>query len=276
MYNAAHHANEWITAVILARFAEDCAREVLPAWESWVDGNQPGEARNPGVPEMQSPWYEQVTLHMVPMVNPDGVDMVAGGRRATYTEAHNCGANVCGDNNMHDSGKKSMHMHDDWKANACGVDLNSNYPAGWDLAKTHKYARGYTAPGPRDYVGPYPLSEPESLAMAAYTKLINPAMTLSLHTQGEVIYWRYRDYMPSGAAELAKLLSAASGYELADVPDESSHGGYRDWFIEEFNRPGFTIECGLGENPLPISDFDGIYRRVRPLMMEALCYDIIE
>jgi len=232
IYNASHHGNEWITSVILTRFAEDIAREIHPAWQSWVKGKEP--AGGPG-----SPWYERVTLHMVPMVNPDGVDIAINGNPA-------------------------------WKANACGVDLNSNYPAGWEKAKAHKYARGYTAPGPRDYVGPHPLSEPESLAMAAYTKAKNCALTLSLHTQGEVIYWRYRDYMPPGAAELAAKLAKASGYELDDVPGESSHGGYRDWFIESFNRPGYTIECGYGESPLPVSDFTGIYQRVKPLMMVPL------
>jgi len=237
MYNASHHANEWITSVILTRFAEDIAREINPAWQNWVGGKEPDGGPN-------SPWYERFTLHMVPMVNPDGVDIVTNG----YNDA--------------------------WKANACGVDLNSNYPAGWELARAHKYARGYTSPGPRDYVGPYPLSEPESLAMAAYTKATDCALTLSLHTQGEEIYWRYRDYMPSGAAELAVRLSNASGYKLEDVPDESSHGGYRDWFIESFNRPGYTIECGLGESPLPISDFNGIYKRVYPLMMEPLAGDL--
>jgi len=234
MYNAAHHANEWITAVILTKFAEDCAREANPAWQSWAGGREPAFGPH-------SPWYERTTLHMIPMVNPDGVDLAIDGTL-------------------------------NWKANICGVDLNSNYPAGWELAREYKYARGYTQPGARDYVGPHPLSEPESMAMAAYTTLVDPALTLSLHTQGEVIYWRYRDYMPPGAQEIAQRLSLVSNYELEDVPDESSHGGYRDWFIESFNRPGFTIECGLGESPLPISDFDGIYARVSRLMAEPLSF----
>ena len=233
MYNASHHANEWITSVILTRFAEDIAREIQPAWENYTGGKEPIASPN-------SPWYERITLHLVPMVNPDGVDIVVSGGNPA------------------------------WKANARGVDLNSNYPAGWDLARTHKYTRGYTTPGPRDYVGPHPLSEPESMAMAAYTMSTNCMLTLSLHTQGEEIYWRYRHYMPPGAAELAAQLSEASGYILEDVPSESSHAGYRDWFIESFNRPGYTIECGLGESPLPISDFNGIYEKVRPLMMVPL------
>jgi len=228
MYNAAHHANEWITAVILARFAEEMAQEVESEWH------------NPH----KSQWHQRATLHMIPMVNPDGVDMVISGL-APKT----------------------------WKANAIGVDLNSNYPAGWELARKHKYDRGYTAPGPRDYVGPAPLCEPESMAMHAYTRLIAPTLTISLHTQGEEIYWRYRHYMPTGAAEMADRLAKASGYLLEDVPSESSHAGYRDWFIQEFNRPGYTIECGLGESPLPLSDFGGIYKKVRPLMLSALDFD---
>ena len=215
MINASHHANEWITTVILLRFLEECA-------------------------EKYATWAKHVTLCCIPMVNPDGVDLVLGK-----------GAS-------------------DWKANILGVDLNSNYPAGWALAKKYKFAKGYTQPGPRDYVGPHPLSEPESCAMVAYTRLCDFDMTLSLHTQGEEIYWRYKDYMPLGAAEIAARLAKASGYALEEVPDESSHAGYRDWFIETFNRPGFTIECGLGENPLPIEDFDSIYKKVGPLLWEAL------
>mgnify|MGYP000817358184 FL=1 len=56
-----------------------------------------------------------------------------------------------------------------------------------------------------------------------------------------------------------------------DVPDGiASYGGYKDWFIRAFKRPGFTIEVGLGENPLPIEDFPQVYTRTLPLMLEAL------
>jgi len=240
LYNAAHHANEWITSVLLTRFAEDCVRQI----------NQDAHVCNADTkrltPKAKYPWYERITLHMVLMVNPDGVDMVTKGV-----------------------------VSDIWKANARGVDLNSNYPAGWEQARTHKYSRGYTSFGPRDFVGPFPLSEPESQAMVTYTKQIDPVVTLSLHTQGEEIYWRYADYMPHGARELAVCLSNASGYLLEEVPSESSHGGYRDWFIQEYNRPGFTIECGLGKNPLPISEFDNIYLKIAPLLMEALRYTVV-
>jgi len=233
--NAAHHANEWITAVIAMCFLEECANS----------------------PNVQ--WMDKTTLHIIPMVNPDGVDLVSGLIRKS---------NVAYKNALAMAGYEPFPSG--WKANIAGVDLNSNYPAGWEQAKLHKFERGYVKPGPRDYVGAFPLSEPETAAMAAYTLANDFAYTISLHTQGEVIYWQYHDYNPPGAKKLAHRLSNASGYALEDVPDTSSHAGYRDWFIQTFNRPGMTVECGLGENPLPISDFDDIYKKVAPLLWEAI------
>jgi g-D-glutamyl-meso-diaminopimelate peptidase len=106
--------------------------------------------------------------------------------------------------------------------------------------------------------------------MAAYTKFYDIDVTVSLHTQGEEIYWQYPNRNPQGAQELAQRFAAASGYKLEEVPPESAYAGYRDWFIETFNRPGFTIECGLGENPLPLSQFDEMYAKVAPLLYQVL------
>ena len=56
-----------------------------------------------------------------------------------------------------------------------------------------------------------------------------------------------------------KNLLIVVGYLLAETPYNSSFAGYKDWFIQDFNKPGYTIEAGLGENPLPISQFEQIY-----------------
>ena len=58
---------------------------------------------------------------------------------------------------------------------------------------------------------------------------------------------------------LGNVFSSVSGYLLAQVPFESGFAGYKDWFLQEFRRPGYTIEAGIGQNPLPISQFDEIY-----------------
>ena len=65
------------------------------------------------------------------------------------------------------------------------------------------------------------------------------------------------------------ILGASSGYRVADPEGMASHGGFKDWFISAFGRPGFTIEFGLGENPLPLEDFEPIYRKTREMLLLA-------
>ena len=119
--------------------------------------------------------------------------------------------------------------------------------------------QGFTRPGPRDYVGRAPLNQPESRALADYTEGIDPTLVLAYHSQGEVIYWQFRNYEVPGAEALAREFARLSGYALEDTPYESSFAGYKDWFIQQYRRPGFTIEVGQGENPLPLSQFPKIY-----------------
>ena len=58
---------------------------------------------------------------------------------------------------------------------------------------------------------------------------------------------------------IAERFAAASGYAVAATPYASGHAGYKDWFLQDFRRPGFTIEAGSGENPLPLSQFPDIW-----------------
>ena len=139
------------------------------------------------------------------------------------------------------------------------MDLNLNYPAGWENAREIKFSQGYTRPGPRDYVGQAPLDQRESAAMARYTRLLEPRLTLAYHSQGEVIYWKYLDMEPPGARAIGERFAEVSGYALDDTPYASGFAGYKDWFILRWNRPGYTVEVGSGANPLPLSQFDEIY-----------------
>ena len=105
--------------------------------------------------------------------------------------------------------------------------------------------------------------------MAGYTEAIDPELVLAYHTQGRVIYWQFGDIEVPGARELGERLAQVSGYTLEDTPYESSFAGYKDWFIKVFRRPGYTVEVGEGENPLPISQFDQIYQENLPLLITA-------
>ena len=238
IYSAAHHANEWITTPVLLKFAEELAQAMESGGSLY------------GVPARTI--TRNATVHIIPMVDPDGVDLVTGAipqGTPEYETANRIAENF-----------PAIPFPNGWKANLLGVDLNLQYPAGWLQAREIKFSQGFTRPAPRDYVGRAPLDQLESVALARYTEEVDPALILAYHTQGKVIYWQFRDYDVPGARALAEEFARISGYALEDTPYESSFAGYKDWFIQNFRRPGFTIECGSGESPLPLEQFEEIYR----------------
>ena len=238
IYSAAHHANEWITTPVLLKFVEEFAEAIQSGGE--IFGVDAGELAR------------TVTIYTVPMVDPDGVDLVTGVIRpgqAQYEMAAGIAENF-----------PNIPFPDGWKANLLGVDLNLNYPAGWLQARQIKYAQGYDRPAPRDFVGRSPLNQLETRALAGYTEAVDPELVLAYHSQGKEIYWQFQDIEVPGARELGERLAQVSGYELAQTPYASSFAGYKDGFIKLFRRPGYTIEVGEGINPLPLSQFDEIYR----------------
>ena len=247
VFSAAHHANEWITTLVLLKFAEDFALALTEKGQlSGIDAQTLADT---------------ATVYMVPLVDPDGVDLVTGAiapGTIPYENARAIGENY-----------PAIPFPEGWKANLLGVDLNLQYPAGWLQAREIKFSQGFTRPAPRDFVGRAPLDQLESRALAGYTEYLDPVLVLALHTQGQVIYWQFKDIQVPGARELADAFARVSGYAVADTPYESSFAGYKDWFIQRWRRPGFTIEAGLGENPLPLSQFEQIYADILGILTIA-------
>lgn len=238
LYNASHHANEWITTPILLRFAEELA-------EAYAGGGTIF-----GTPAAEIMSY--ATLCLIPAVNPDGIDLVTGDIVAG--EYYDYALSISRE-------YPEFPFPSGWKANIRGIDLNLQYPAEWEQARENKYAQGIRSPAPADFVGRAPLSAPESRAMYRFTLAYDPALILAYHTQGQVIYWRFLDYEPAGSRRIAELFSDVSGYAVEETPFASGFAGYKDWFIQDYDRPGYTIEAGLGVNPLPISEFSTIYEK---------------
>ena len=90
---------------------------------------------------------------------------------------------------------------------------------------------------------------------------------VALHSQGEEIYWSYGEHTPSRSRMMARVLASASGYAIAEPAEAAAHGGFKDWFIDRYHRPGFTLELGRGRNPLPLTEFEEIYEKAREMLV---------
>ena len=121
-------------------------------------------------------------------------------------------------------------------------------------------------PGPRQYSGLAPESEPETRAVTDLCRRVAFRHVVALHSQGEEIYWQYGEDTPPQSHIMAQVLGAASGYTVTAPTGMASHGGFKDWFIRCFHRPGFTIELGRGVNPLPVEEFEAIYDKAREML----------
>jgi len=238
-YNGSFHAQEWITTPLLMEFIEQYAgayarRERL----GWFY-----------VPSL----YQETTLWIVPMVNPDGVELHQNGIQPNSP--------------YYDLVMRANQGSSDfrsWAANIRGVDLNNQFPAQWE----REARRGPQAPAPRNYSGTGPLTEPEARAMADFTRAHNFRLVIAFHSQGEEIYWGYEGLEPPESERIVTVFSEASGYR--PVRYLQSWAGYKDWFIQDWRRPGFTVEVGRGVNPLPISQFPKIWGDNLGIMLSGL------
>jgi len=168
---------------------------------------------------------DNVTFCIVPMVNPDGVNLVQNG--IGYTS---------------------------WKANINGVDLNRNYPNNWYVN------RPVTSPASSLFKGYSPLSEPETKAIMDYLNSNMCWAYLSFHAQGEGIYgWNDSNagYYPQFNSMVSRIINASGFKKLTDTSN-TDYGTFGDTVRETFLKPTLTMElCNyVGSYPYPNEDFD--------------------
>lgn len=105
-YSGSIHSNEWITSVVLMKFIEDYCDAYLT--NSSLYGYNIRQL------------FSTSSIFIMPMVNPDGVDLVTGGLPVIspyYIKAKNIA-----------SGFPDFPFVDGWKANINGVDLKNYQP----------------------------------------------------------------------------------------------------------------------------------------------------
>ena len=246
IYIGAHHGMEWMTSVLLLRFINEYG-------EALKDGRRIYNAHIPYL-------FKERRIIVIPMLNPDGVSYAIDG---------------IGNNNPLATRLSRMNpAHPDyshWQANARGVDLNHNYDAGFAEYKQLEQEAGISGGAPTRYSGECPESEPEVGYLCNFMRFNqkNLHAVLTLHTQGEEIYYTSGGEMTERSLPMAKALSRLCGYHLSEPKGPASYGGLTDWCIRSLGLPAFTVECGKGENPLPLGEYFCVYAAMRQLFFEA-------
>ncbi len=224
------HGSEYITTLLLMRYTLRLCSRI-----------KRGAAKPPN-------------LAVILCLNPDGAAISREGAQSAMYLA---------DYVAHLSAGDTAH----WQANALGVDINHNFNADWQNVKRRELAAGITRPCPTKYGGDCPESEPETCAAVSFCREHKELMyAAAFHSQGEEIYYDFGEHTPASSYVIAKKLSELSGYTLAHPQGTAVGGGFKDWFIEELQKPACTVEVGRGENPLPDSDLDDIYAHLEPML----------
>ncbi len=245
LYTGATHGSEWLTSLVLYRFLEDLCQH-------YRSGRPFSSIR-------LQPLFAEKGATFLPVLNPDGVEINLNGCQGAGSFDYLVETTAAND-------------YANWNANARGVDLNHNFNARWEDLRNMEREKGIDAPGPRQYGGPSPESELETYALTKYCRDNDFTAAFALHSQGEEIYYQFEDYDPPKAELMAKILSASSGYALVRQEGLASYGGFKDWFISTFNRPAFTIELGLGKNPLPLDMLHQIYEQVYEMLLLGILF----
>lgn len=148
--------------------------------------------------------------------------------------------NVDGNNKMWNKDKW-------WRKNnrgGYGVDLNRNYPSGWNKCNGSSGWRSS-----QTYRGPNPASEPETQAMMKFISEVRPVFDISYHSYSELVIFPLgcsperttnKGVIEKIGKEIAGLLNykAGTAWELLYNAD----GGDIDWMYDAYQVIPFVIE----------------------------------
>lgn len=199
---------------------------------------------------------DNVTFCIVPMVNPDGVNLVQNGINAVQNPEAVSAMKIT-------EGRENGYRA--WKANINGVDPNWNYDKDW-----FKYREKTSSPASTGYNGEMPNTEPETQAVAAYVDANMFEAYLSMHTQGKLLYWAEDVTNPTN---LGALVQRDTGFSLIreDTPKKLSGvgGSFFDYVFRKYGKATMTVElCNyIGPKPYPDADFDRVWAPAKNVLL---------
>ena len=194
---------------------------------------------------------DKVTFCMVPMVNPDGVNLVLNGVDAVKNPSEIAKLKIY-------EGEK--YGYSAWKANVNGVDVNWNYDKDW-FENRNKNPRGSTG-----FNGHSPATEPETIAVSDYVDANYFEAYLSFHTQGEIFYWADNPDNPTGICQAIKNTTGFTSYEEVST---GRGGSFFDYVYRKFKKPTVTVElCPyVGNYPYPDKNFDIVWKPAKNVLL---------
>lgn len=210
--------------------------------------------------------WESCAVHVVPMINPDGVTISQYGLSGLKSEAVRANVEAIA---QREGGFGDAYYYKRWKANANGVDLNRNFDALWE-----QYDDQVGQPSADHYKGTYPGCEVEASSLINLTEQESFDMTISYHTQGSVVYWYFgqEGALYNDTKEAAELVASLTGYPTDANYEYLDPAGFKDWCIDKKGIPGLTIEIGTETSPVPPEQFDDIFSRNQYVWEELICW----
>lgn len=134
-----------------------------------------------------------------------------------------------------------------WRKNTrggYGVDLNRNYPVGWNSCDG---SSGRASA--QDYRGDAPASEPETQVMMNFVKTIRPAFNISYHSYSEIVIYPYgcKPLYPETKEiieEIGNTVAKKIGYKAGTAWEllYNADGGDIDWMYKTYGVIPFVIE----------------------------------
>lgn len=193
-------------------------------------------------PEVTS-WVDRCEIYLVPVVNVDGHDIVTSGRDPRWRKN---ARDVNGD------GVTGVFPE--------GVDVNRGYDFNWAMGGTGE-------PASDRYRGEHPFSEAENRAMRRLLELKPLVLSVSYHSQGEVIYYPWQ--WGTQAAPDDALIREIAGEIAGQIPTMAGTGTYATapggpgsqsyaWLYGRKGVLDFIIETGKGAHLFPPEEVPGI------------------
>jgi hypothetical protein len=188
-------------------------------------------------------WVDNFEIYVVPVVNVDGHDLVTSGYDPRWRK------------NARDTDSNGVTTFPD------GVDLNRTYDFNWAHGGASDALSGR-------YRGPYPFSEPETRALADFTRKKRFLLSITYHSQGEVIYYPWNwggrkapddQLLTSIARGLAGSIKTMKG----DTCYKAEYGAglvgqSYTWLYGALGTFDFVVETGRGASIFPPYEVPGI------------------